>query len=255
MKPCNDNVAFGAAAGLGSSSVCEALGGIVDMLQRTMGDSRLAGVLKGSGPQGVDSAGRRSHGPAAVAASDERKSSDAEWPSSTPATTVGALEALRRLSLAAAAGTSSSSPPTAQQPPAAPAAPFPPPIPPDGRPLRLQRTATWADDSSARIHGLLQRCLPPLCRHPRSSVRRALALAAMQLMAACGRSMRPSSGLLLEVVLTLAQDEWQQVGEPCVAERLCICVFNFRANACVNTDVWKEHIEISCFGVLPCVFC
>ena len=96
---------------------------------------------------------------------------------------------------------------------------------PKGFSLRVARTATWLRESGGRVSGLLSRILPPLCRHPRASVREAAAASATKLLRLCcrgadGRMPGDEGGVLgaegartlLDVILTLAQDEWQQVG-------------------------------------------
>ena len=87
-----------------------------------------------------------------------------------------------------------------------------PPVPGS---LRVERTAAWLRESGGRVAGLLSRVLPPLCGHPRPSVREAAAVVALRLLRRCGGgggALGTAGGrTLLDVVLTLAQDEWQQV--------------------------------------------
>ena len=82
--------------------------------------------------------------------------------------------------------------------------------------MRVVRDAAWLAESGGRVGGLLERVLPPLAAHPRPAVRQAVAEAAVQLLGSCGAALGPpGSRVLLEVVLALAQDEWQQVSEEC----------------------------------------
>ncbi|GLC59559.1 hypothetical protein PLESTB_001500300 [Pleodorina starrii] len=82
------------------------------------------------------------------------------------------------------------------------------------RRLRVDRTRQWLEETSGRINSLLGRVLPPLCSHHRPAVRCELAAAVSALLDGCGAALAPSQPLLLQLLFTLAQDEWRQVAAP-----------------------------------------
>ncbi|KAG1680797.1 hypothetical protein FOA52_008130 [Chlamydomonas sp. UWO 241] len=86
------------------------------------------------------------------------------------------------------------------------------------RELTVSRDAPWLRESGARLAGLLGSCLAPLAGHPRASVRAAAAEAAARLLGCAGAALgRAGCRCLLQVLLTLAQDEWPQVAAPALA--------------------------------------
>ena len=82
--------------------------------------------------------------------------------------------------------------------------------------LRVTRDSAWLVESGARVSGMMAKVLPPLCSHPSASVREAVAAAATRMLRVCGRGGgalgEPGVRVLTEAVLTLAQDEYHQVG-------------------------------------------
>eukprot|EP00798_Chlamydomonas_sp_ICE-L_P011606 gene11606-34311_t len=90
------------------------------------------------------------------------------------------------------------------------------PAPSPGR-LRVDRSPAWVAASVTKLHTLASKALPPLCTHPRTSVREALAIGVLQLLKGCSKVLGPEfCRTLLELVFTLAQDEWPQVSGPCI---------------------------------------
>ncbi|KAK9867939.1 hypothetical protein WJX84_006608 [Apatococcus fuscideae] len=69
--------------------------------------------------------------------------------------------------------------------------------------------------ASERISSLLRQVLPSLCSHPRAAVRAAIPYCVMELVAKCPTALQPCMELLVELMLTLAQDPWPQVCNPC----------------------------------------
>jgi hypothetical protein len=69
--------------------------------------------------------------------------------------------------------------------------------------------------AAAKVGALLSRALQPLASHARPAVRLALAQAAMQLLERCDLALQQCTRPLLELLLTLAQDEWPQVAAAC----------------------------------------
>lgn len=76
-------------------------------------------------------------------------------------------------------------------------------------------TAEWITDAAGKVSTLLSKALPPLAMHARPAVRQALAQAAMTLLEKCDLALKESVRPLMELLLTLAQDEWPQVASAC----------------------------------------
>lgn len=186
-------------AATGSGSGSKATAAAVDCLARiiaiTLADAhgpaaRASGPgSEGAGVQGVLAAlggapgrnglqGAGAWGEAAAGGAEqeeEEQEGEGAGPSSAAQAALAALQGMARPAAAAAA-------------PAAPAAPprSSPAAAPQGtsgssgggpdRSLRVQCDAEWARASAERVAGLLGRALPPLCSHPRPSVREALAV-------------------------------------------------------------------------------
>ncbi|KAK9861028.1 hypothetical protein WJX84_011670 [Apatococcus fuscideae] len=82
---------------------------------------------------------------------------------------------------------------------------------------RPQRDLAWTQAASGRICALLRQVLPPLCSHPRPAVRAAIPGCVMELVGKCSTTLQPCMEVLIELMLTLAQDAWPQVCKPCRA--------------------------------------
>ncbi|KAK9820989.1 hypothetical protein WJX81_002818 [Elliptochloris bilobata] len=78
------------------------------------------------------------------------------------------------------------------------------------------RTGAAASSAAAAeaVRALAAIALPPLCAHPSAAVRAALARGAVELLQRCAQALAPHAEMLLELVLTLAQDGWPQVSCP-----------------------------------------
>ncbi|CAD7698395.1 unnamed protein product [Ostreobium quekettii] len=73
----------------------------------------------------------------------------------------------------------------------------------------------WVVSSGEKVSDLLKSCLPPLVHHPGPSVRCALAEGAVRLLSDCSMALGPAVEMLLGILLTLAQDDWEKVKAPC----------------------------------------
>ncbi len=187
------------SGGSGSACLVSALGCLSDAVAWTLGDD--AALLTLHREEQAEQARHARNGPGLTGAA---------------AASAAALAALKAMSLGGDG---------------APAAAPPPPAPAKGvggegqgprGSLKVDRTPSWLSESGSRVGGLLSRVLPPLCGHPSASVRAALAAAAARLLRCCCRGSgggAEGSGLLgtsggralLDIVLTLSQDEWQRV--------------------------------------------
>eukprot|EP00899_Mesostigma_viride_P026422 jgi/Mesvir1/6965/Mv09110-RA.2 len=83
--------------------------------------------------------------------------------------------------------------------------------------LRVQVDSAWVSETAERLQRLLVMALPPLCLHPRPSVRAALGRAAVTLLRDCRHTLGSLTDVLLDCVLVLAYDDWPQVAGPCRA--------------------------------------
>jgi hypothetical protein len=75
----------------------------------------------------------------------------------------------------------------------------------------------WLAASSSKVQALLAMTLPRLLTHPQPAVRNALAVSAAQLLSGVTRALFNSRQAMLEILLTLANDEYQQVSQVAVA--------------------------------------
>ena len=74
----------------------------------------------------------------------------------------------------------------------------------------------WLSTTVEKLQALLAVTLPPLLSSPSPAVREALGEVLVQLLSCCSKSLSSCWGPLMEMVLTLAQDEYTQVAMPCV---------------------------------------
>lgn len=81
--------------------------------------------------------------------------------------------------------------------------------------MRVERSAEWVQDSAERLHQLLSTALPPLLAHQRAAVRQALVASCCRLLDSCSMALQPrTQEALLQLLLSAAQDEWQEVSAP-----------------------------------------
>jgi hypothetical protein len=90
---------------------------------------------------------------------------------------------------------------------------------PSGAPgsFTVHQDEAWLAASSSRVQALLAMTLPRLLTHPQPAVRKALAQCAAQLLSGVTRALRSSRQAMLEILLTLANDEYEQVSQVAVA--------------------------------------
>ncbi|CAG9461988.1 unnamed protein product [Pedinophyceae sp. YPF-701] len=96
--------------------------------------------------------------------------------------------------------------------------------PEDPADLRVDRDVAWVRGAAEKLSRLLPRLLPPLCMHPKPSVRAATAVAVSQMLTRCPLALAPCVATLLEASLELSRDPWARVSAPAVAclERVAI---------------------------------
>lgn len=81
--------------------------------------------------------------------------------------------------------------------------------------MRVDRCGEWVQDSEERLHELLSTALPPLLAHQRAAVRKALVAGCCRLLDSCSMALQPrTQEVLLQLLLSAAQDEWQEVATP-----------------------------------------
>ncbi|KAK9808680.1 hypothetical protein WJX72_001826 [[Myrmecia] bisecta] len=192
----------GAAAG--SAAAAEAVKGMVALLTITLGDRACRPIL-------------------APAGESEDPEAAALWPldslDSTLRSTEATLEAMRKLAVkhAKARGGAESGVDEEETTPTLPSKPQPNCAARAGpETMVVVRDEAWVKQGAQRIHNLLTQALPLLCSHPRPAVRAAVAQGAVELLAQCSLALQQSTELLLEIIFTLAQDEWPQVPEDAV---------------------------------------
>lgn len=71
--------------------------------------------------------------------------------------------------------------------------------------------ADWLASSSSKVQAFLAMMLPRLMAHPQPAVRAAVAAAAADLLQHCNRALQNSRQALIEILLTLANDDYEQV--------------------------------------------
>ncbi|KAF6264998.1 hypothetical protein COO60DRAFT_1187513 [Scenedesmus sp. NREL 46B-D3] len=81
----------------------------------------------------------------------------------------------------------------------------------------VQQDEAWLASSSSKVQALLAMTLPRLLTHPQPAVRTALASSAAQLLRSVSRALSSSRQAMLEILLTLANDDYQQVSQVAVA--------------------------------------
>ncbi|KAL4440079.1 hypothetical protein ABPG75_003080 [Micractinium tetrahymenae] len=125
------------------------------------------------------------------------------------------LQQLAQRTKSGAAGSSGTAPAASSQPQQQQAkAPPQQPLQPGSR-MRVERSTEWVQDSAERLHQLLSTALPPLLTHQRPAVREALVQACCRLLDSCSMALQPrTQEVLLQLLLSAAQDEWQQVSAP-----------------------------------------
>jgi hypothetical protein len=148
--------------------------------------------------------------------------------SSNVSSSADALALLQQLSLQACSGQQPSNPAHADQSAngSSNSLAAPPPVTqqqqqpgPYGAPgnFTVHQDEAWLAASSSKVQALLAMTLPRLLTHPQPAVRKALTMCAAQLLSGVTRALSSSRQAMLEILLTLANDDYEQVSQVAIA--------------------------------------